>query len=296
MGNWEESMLLDQSEELGEELLLNPPSISDSARQLKDLVESIDIENQKFKDFVSKRAIELAYILGYLTPDYYRNCRAWVLWDKDHQEIQSLLFEYNGLSLATLWSYGSALHIEAMINALSKELPRRVQFNMEDHHLQSIRTLYAVKHRKPTLRMGLDRDHYQPTGNTDQVEVLSHKDTGAIMRLYHQYPDHLFEPAQLDTGLYCGIKVEQELISVAGIHLLSENYNVAAIGNIVTDEKYRGKGLASKCVRHVLDDLFKKIERVALNVQEGNYPAISCYQKFGFRTVSRLIEAQGKLR
>ena len=116
------------------------------------------------------------------------------------------------------------------------------------------------------------------------------------MRLYHQYPDHLFEPAQLDTGLYCGIKDAGELISVAGIHLLSENYDVAAIGNIVTDEAFRGKGLASRCVQHVLDALFLKISRVALNVQEGNYPAIACYQKFGFRTTSRLIEAQGKLR
>ena len=70
---------------------------------------------------------------------------------------------------------------------------------------------------------------------------LGHKDTGEIMSLFQKYyPDNLFEPAQLESGLYCGIKNEEgKLASVAGIHLLNPEYKVAAIGNIVTDSNYR---------------------------------------------------------
>ena len=97
--------------------------------------------------------------------------------------------------------------------------------------------------------------------------------------------------------MYCGIKDEQgRLLSVAGIHLLNPDYRVAAIGNIVTDSSCRGRGYATKCVRHILDQLFTLVDSVALNVLEDNMPAIYCYKKFGFQTTARLIEAQARLR
>ena len=85
-------------------------------------------------------------------------------------------------------------------------------------------------------------------------------------------------------------------MSVAGIHLLNPEYKVAAIGNIVTDSNYRGRGYATKCVKHILDRLFEVVDSVALNVIEDNLPAIYCYKKFGFRTTEQLIEAQARLR
>ena len=112
--------------------------------------------------------------------------------------------------------------------------------------------------------------------------ALTHRDTGAIMRLYHHYPDNFFEPALLDTGHYFGVRQNDELVSVAGIHVLSEKYDVAAIGNIVTHGEHRGKGLATHCVGRLLEALFPKVNHVTLNVREANESAIACYRKFGF--------------
>ena len=78
--------------------------------------------------------------------------------------------------------------------------------------------------------------------------------------------------------------------------MLNPSFNIAAIGNIVTDEKHRGAGLASQSVGFLLDELFSRVDNVALNVLEDNLPAISCYRKFGFRTISRMIEARARLR
>jgi len=71
-------------------------------------------------------------------------------------------------------------------------------------------------------------------------------------------------------------------VSVAGIHVLSEKYDVAAIGNIVTHADFRGRGLATHCVGRLLEELFPKVNHVTLNVREANDSAIACYRKFGF--------------
>ncbi|MBM4293026.1 MAG: GNAT family N-acetyltransferase [Deltaproteobacteria bacterium] len=302
---WDESLLHEGALGEGgehEEGPLNAPALSQAAREMARDVRAVPISYAPLLRYILSRPLDCAYLLGYLTPEYMGRCRAFVYEEPradapDYVEVQALLFEYTGLSVPTVWTFGGTLEVEAIIAHAYGQLPRRVYFNLEDHHLQAVRTHYAVRNRKPTLRMGLRRPHYRPASSPEGVVMLSHKDTGGIMRLYAQYPDHLFEPAQLDTGLYCGVRdAEGQLVSVAGIHLLNQELNIAAIGNIVTDKEHRGRGLATRCVRVLLDELFKGVENVALNVTEDNRPAIACYEKFGFRTTSRIIEAWAKLR
>jgi len=302
---WEESILHESSleSESESEGAINPPSLSQAAKQMARDVHEVSLDYPTLKSFLTSRPLDAAYLLGYLTPEYEGSCRAFVYERGFSSEegalepVEALLFEYSGLSVPTIWTLGGTLEVEAIISHVYGELPRRIYINMEDHHLQAVRTHYAIRDRKPTLRMGLKRAHYVPAQDIEGVLALSHKDTGGIMRLYHQYPDHLFEPAQLDTGLYRGIKSDEGgLISVAGIHFLNPAFNIAAIGNIVTDGAHRGEGLATRCVGGLLDALFERVEHVALNVTEDNLAAITCYEKFGFRTTSRIIEAWGKLR
>ena len=307
---WEESLLHEGSFE-GEsesEGTLNAPALSQAAREMSVDVREVPLSYPPLKRFLLTRPLDAAYLLGYLTPEYESSCRAFIYERPDEEgsasegdgtpvRVEALLFEYTGLSVPTIWTYGATVEVEAVIAHVYAMLPRNIYINMEDHHLQAVRTHYRVRHRRPTLRMGLKRAHFVPAGNKEGVVSLSHKDTGGIMRLYHQYPDHLFEPAQLETGLYCGVRDEEgHLISVAGIHFLNPSFNIAAIGNIVTDAAHRGEGLATRCVRGLLDSLFERVDNVALNVIEDNIAAITCYEKFGFRTTSRIIEARARLR
>ena len=50
----------------------------------------------------------------------------------------------------------------------------------------------------------------------------------------------------LETGKYFGIRREGILVSVAGIHVYSPEYDVAALGNITTHPDFRGQGLGRK--------------------------------------------------
>ncbi len=297
---WEESMLAESIDHEGVMI----PSVSEYAQQHALRVREVSLTHQPLQEFIIKRPVECAYLLGYLSPAFTQRARAFILEDEqdtsstENKAIKALLFIYSGLTVPTIWTYGSELDVESILYAVHNELPRRIYLNVEDHHYHAIRSYYSLRAKREILRMGLERSLYQPIGDSEGVVALGHPDTGAIMSLFQRYyPDNLFEPAQLESGLYCGIKDEQgRLLSVAGIHLLNPDYRVAAIGNIVTDSSCRGKGYATKCVRHILDQLFTFVDSVALNVIEDNMPAIYCYKKFGFQTTARLIEAQARLR
>ena len=296
---WEESMLAEAIDHEGSMI----PSVSEYAQQNSLQVREVSLTYPSLHDFIVKRPVECAYLLGYLSPAFAKRSRAFILENDqaDHgsdAQIKALLFIYSGLTVPTIWTYGSELDVESILYAVHNELPRRIYLNVEDHHYHAIRSYYRLRAKREILRMGLERSLYQPIDDAEGVVILGHPDTGAIMSLFQRYyPDNLFEPAQLESGLYCGIKDENgRLLSVAGIHLLNPDYRVAAIGNIVTDSSCRGRGYATKCVRHILDQLFTLVDSVALNVLEDNMPAIYCYKKFGFQTTARLIEAQARLR
>jgi predicted GNAT family acetyltransferase len=185
---------------------------------------------------------------------------------------------------------GGPVEVEALVAGSRGALPRRFYGHILESHRDALERFYDAPALKPMSRMGLRRADYRPVSDPGGVERLAHRDTAAIMQLYQHYPDNFFEPAHLDTGLYFGVRDGTELVSVAGIHVLSESNDVAVIGNIVTHTEHRGRGLASRCVRQLLDELFERVGHVALNVQVGNEPAIACYRKFGFVENHRFLE------
>ena len=134
------------------------------------------------------------------------------------------------------------------------------------------------------IRMGLSKTDNPPCKRDRSVEGLTHRHTGEIMGLYQHYPDNFFDPSMLNTGMYFGIRKNEELVSVAGIHLLSESRDIAAVGNIVTHPNHRGHGYASRCVSHLVAELLERVEKVALNVGAANVSAIRCYEGVGFQT------------
>jgi len=139
----------------------------------------------------------------------------------------------------------------------------------------------------------LERSNYKTRTTEHEVERLGHRDTAAIMDLYQHYPDNFFEPYQLETGLYFGVRDEElGLSSIAGIHVFNEEHDVAVIGNFVTHPDRRGQGLATACTARLLDELFGRVSFVALNVQEDNAPAIKMYGNFGFEKNNIFFEGR----
>ena len=83
----------------------------------------------------------------------------------------------------------------------------------------------------------------------------------------------------LESGYYYGHREAGELVSVAGIHVFSEQFDVAAIGNIVTHADFRSRGHSRRCTAALLRGLFGKVSLAALNVHTENEAAQTVYRR-----------------
>ena len=97
----------------------------------------------------------------------------------------------------------------------------------------------------------------------------------------------------LETGRYVGIRRDRELVCVAGVHVWSPTWRVAAVGNVATLPEERGNGLATaacaRLCRILLDD---GIETISLNVRADNHAAIRAYEKLGFAHAADYVEVE----
>ena len=123
------------------------------------------------------------------------------------------------------------------------------------------------------------------------VEQLSKQDLFAIKTLYSKsYPGNWFDPRMLETNQYFGIMEENRIVSIAGIHVYSPQYKVAALGNITTLPKCRGKGYGTRVTARLCRSLIDENLDIGLNVKDDNEVAIACYRKIGFETVASYEE------
>ncbi len=136
-----------------------------------------------------------------------------------------------------------------------------------------------------TIRSHLDRV------DTSAVQQLGISDAKDLQELYSMsYPGNWFESRMLKTGYYYGVRQGGTLVSVAGVHLYSQQYRVAALGNITTHPQFRGQGLAAAACTKLCQALLPTVDHIGLNVKADNKGAISCYAKLGFEPVATYEE------
>ena len=91
----------------------------------------------------------------------------------------------------------------------------------------------------------------------------------------------------LETGQFVGIEDRVgQLVCVAGVHVYSPAYRVAALGNITTHPDYRGQGLAAAATAALCKRIFSDVDVIGLNVRSDNTAAIRAYHKVGFTKVA----------
>ena len=237
---------------------------------------------EQLHEFLLRDRVSAVYQLGDLDPRYSEYCRWWGDFS-DTGDLEAVLLLYTGLRTPAVLTLGSANRVEELLAATHHELPTRFYGHMTSEHLASLKSTYVAEALVPMIRMGLNREHFvRPDDDLSQVMSLSHSDTADIIDLYQYYPDNFFEPYQLETGHYYGIRDGGQLVSIAGIHVVSEANDIAAIGNIVTHPDHRSKGYSRRCTAYLLDKLFGIVSLTALNVQRENGAAYKVYKCLGF--------------
>lgn len=250
------------------------------------------VDREELRSFLMSDPLANAYLLGNLDPAYFQFCE-WFGSRDEEGKLRNLLLVYRGLSIPVVFSSGNGEGLGSFLDESRAILPKRFHFHVLEEQMGALKATYSPEGATRMIRMGQDRALYKATTIDERVERLGHRDTGAIMELYSHYPDHFFEPYQLETGLYFGIRDEEEaLMSIAGVHVVSETHDVAVIGNLVTHSSHRGKGLATLCTARLIAELFERVSLLALNVGEENTVAIKLYENLGFRANNVFYEGR----
>jgi predicted GNAT family acetyltransferase len=91
---------------------------------------------------------------------------------------------------------------------------------------------------------------------------------------------------------YVGLRDGGSLVAVAGLHVFSPTYRVAALGNIAVRASHRGRGLGGRVTGALCRRLRDRVDTVALNVAADNAAARACYERLGFAVVAEYDEVE----
>ncbi|BCU67814.1 hypothetical protein HS7_12510 [Sulfolobales archaeon HS-7] len=84
-----------------------------------------------------------------------------------------------------------------------------------------------------------------------------------------------------------GAFVDERFVSVA--YTWIETESVAYIGGVLTEERYRNRGLAKAVVSAIANDIVKRGKIASLYVRDDNIPAIKAYEAVGFKARGRRL-------
>jgi len=191
-----------------------------------------------------------------------------------------LALVFRALAIRPIFVLGDAASTRRLLGTLPEVTG---YLNLKPHQLESAEGIYGYRERHEMRRMFLE--NFNPRSGT--TEPLAGKDRDQIERLYATGDGGgiAFAPFQLDTGFFRAVRRNGALVAVAGVHVVSRNESVAAVGNIFTHPDYRGQGLAQQATSAVVIALKEAgIRTIGLNVEHTNIAAIRAYERLGFRT------------
>ncbi|MFJ2993143.1 GNAT family N-acetyltransferase [Pandoraea sp. NPDC087047] len=102
-------------------------------------------------------------------------------------------------------------------------------------------------------------------------------DMVALTQRTHPGP---FGKRTIETGNYLGLRVDGELVAMAGERMRLDGY--AEISAVCVDERHRGKGLAARLMTLLRQQIKARGQTPFLHVKDDNAAAIALYERLGF--------------
>ena len=237
------------------------------------------------------------YLIGDLD-DFFWQYTTWYA-AKDALGIKELALLYAGTGLPVLLAMPSdSPHLmRELLRSILYLLPRRFYGHLNEEVVTALADDYSIQSHGLHYKMALMDSAHLDCVDTPGVIPLSIADAGEIEALYHvSYPGNWFDPRMLETGCYYGIRQATELISVAGVHVYSQHYKIAALGNVTTHPDFRGQGLGTAVCARLCQELLRTVAHIGLNVKADNSSAIACYKRLGFECIATYEEYTCELK
>ena len=210
---------------------------------------------------------------------------------KEDAEIESIAMLYAGTGTPTLLSFyeNESAHTTQLLKEVRYLLPERFNAHLSPGLIDLFGRQNILAHYGVNYKMRLK--NVVPSPDDKNITKLSINDLTLIKDFYIiSYPHNWFDSRMLETNKYYGYFIGNKLVGVAGIHVFSEDYRVAALGNIATHPDYRGQQIGYKLTSALCYDLQNCVDHIGLNVNSDNNYAIKCYKKIGFEIIGTFEE------
>lgn len=245
-------------------------------------------DKAKLQAFFERRRALNAYALGDLDEPHWSRTDWWT-WEQE-SEIQEVALLYKGFDPPILIALqnNSLEDMQSLISELSNKLPEHVYAHLTPGLREVMEFEFDFQDHGEHFVMELKS---KPTGSQNGAERLKREDADEVEALFHaSYPGHWFRPDMLEMGPYFGIRNDGKLVAAGGIHIFSEKYQVAALGNITTLPSHRGRGYAKQVSQSLCNYLVDKVKTIGLNVVCENAAAIKIYRDLGFEPITTYSE------
>lgn len=240
-----------------------------------------------------KDPVLFAYHIGDLDDFFFPQCQwAASYTTRRHPIVQDVVLVYHGGETPTVLAFGVDSGYSQLVAETLDILPSRFFCHFQPECGEVFQSRYRGKPLGTHLKMRLDNVSGSDEQGDGNIVRLNRSDLESIEQLYARaYPGNYFTPRMLETGRYYGIKLDGRLVTVAGVHVVSDEYKIAVLGNIATDPEYRGRRLAYRVTHRLAGELRREGKLVCLNVKADNPAAIRCYERIGFIVTHRYEEA-----
>jgi ribosomal protein S18 acetylase RimI-like enzyme len=226
------------------------------------------------------------YELGDLD-DFFFPDTAWhALVAEGDERIAALALLYSASELPVLIALArdDERHVvRALLEQLAPLLPNRFYAHLAPGTSDALGAEYRREpHGLHDRMMLVDRARLEAV-DVSRACALGPEHSEEVTSFYARvYPENWFSPRMLETRTYFGLRRDARLVSVAGVHVVSREQRVAALGNVATDPDARGQGLGRVVTAAVCKALAPHADPLGLNVEATNVAAIALYRSIGF--------------
>ena len=241
--------------------------------------------------FLEQDRLYAAYAICDLGEREFARTRWGAAYDDD--ELIAVGMEYTGPTPQPLFVLGRPDGISAVLRDVIR--PRAAYIAARTMMLPAVEAHYRVDPGPQMVRMWVDRARFRPYPAT--VQRLLPVEIGELNRLYQLGFASWLPSGAIADGVYYGMRVNGQLVSAAGTHVVSPSARLAVVGNVLTHLDYRGRGFATAVTGAVTAELLRSCDQIVLNVRADNPPAINAYRRLGYiehaRFEERLIHRLG---
>ena len=243
-------------------------------------------DKERIEAFLRQNPELYVYAIGDLD-DFFWPYTQWYAYEASG-ELREIVLVYTGKTLPTV--IGLSERAEGMRDLLAEiapQLPPQFHAHLSPGVETVFQGSYMTAPHGAHWKMALRHPSRVRPIDGAAAEHLTEADLPEMLDFYaRSYPHNWFDARMVATGQYFGLRENQQLISVAGVHVYSQRYRVAALGNIVTHPTHRMKRYATLVTARLCQALLDEVDCIGLNVKADNEAALACYRNLGFEIVA----------